>query len=318
VYVGVLAAIAAGVIVAGVVRIGNPVDFVGRATDAFRSDSAATGGNLNRRFVTLSSHGRSDYWSVAWREVKAHPLLGGGAGSFRQYWLRHRPAPLGALNAHNLYLETLAELGPLGLALLLVALVAPAVAAVRARARPLVPVAGGAYVAYLAHAAIDWDWQLPALTLAALACGASCMAAARPRGSEHPIPRPVRIGAVALAVPLVAFVFVMQLGNNAVADSDRAATRDDEPAAAADARRARRWLRWSAEPWRRLGEAQLAEGEVEAARESFHGAIDRDGSDWSAWLDLALATSGSERSRALAEASRLNPKSPEVEALRGH
>jgi hypothetical protein len=318
VYVGTLAAIAVVVVALAFVRIGDPVAFVGRATDAFKSDTAATGGNLNRRFVTLSSHGRSDYWSVAWREARAHPALGGGAGSFRQWWLRLRPAPLGALNAHNLYLETLAELGPLGLALLLVALAVPVVAAVRARARPLVPVAFGAYAAYLVHAAIDWDWQLPALTLAALACGAACIAAARAPGAGHPIPRGLRVGTVAVTVPLLAFVFVMQLGNKAVAGSDRAATRDDARAAAADARRARRWLPWSAEPRRLLGEAQLAQGNVEEARRSFREALDRDDADWSSWLDLALSTSGSERSHALAEAGRLNPKSPEIESLRGH
>ena len=156
------------------------------------------------------------------------------------------------------------------------------------------------------------------LTLAALACGATCIAAARPPGADQPIPRRARVGAVAVAVPLLAFVFVMQLGNNAVAGSDRAATRDDARGAAADARSARRWLPWSAEPRRLLGEAQLAQGDVEEARPSFREALDRDGSDWSSWLDLALSTSGSERSHALAEASRLNPKSPEIKSLRGH
>jgi hypothetical protein len=316
-YLGALAAVAVLAIVVGLVRVGNPVTFVGRATDAFGSDTAATGGNLNRRFVTLSSHGRSDYWSVAWHEVRDHPVLGGGAGSFRQYWLRYRPAPLGVLNAHDLYLETLAELGPVGIVLLVVALAGPLVAAVRGRARPLVPVAAGAYVAYLAHAALDWDWQIPALTLAALASGAACIAAARPRDAAHPIRRPQRVAVVAAVVPLILFVFAMQLGNRAIADANQAANRDDQREAAADARSGRRWLPWSAEPWRLLGEAQLADGDVEAAARSFREAIERDGSDWSSWLDLGLATSGGERAHALAEAARLNPRGAELKTVRG-
>src|SRR6266542_4459338 len=40
-------------------------------------------------------------------------------------------------DAHSLYVETLAELGPIGLALLSAALVVPLVAAVRARRHPL-------------------------------------------------------------------------------------------------------------------------------------------------------------------------------------
>jgi len=315
-YLGTLAVIGVAVVALGLVRIGNPVTFVGRATDAFRTDAATTGGNLNRRFTTLSSHGRSDYWRVAWHDVRDHPLLGGGGNSFRRYWLRYRPAPLGALNAHNLYLETLADLGPIGLLLLLVTLATPLVAAVRARGRPLVPVAVGGYVAYLVHAAIDWDWQLPAVTLAALACGAACLAAGRPEVSARALGRPLRVAAVACAVPLIAFVFVLQLGNKAIAAADRAADRVDYPGAAADARSARRWLPWSAEPWRRLGEAQLAEGDPEAARGTFEEALDRDRSDWSAWFDLALASTGSEQARALAEASRLNPRSPEIEAFK--
>jgi hypothetical protein len=315
-YVVGLTTVALAVLAVVLVRIGNPVTFVGRATDAFRTDAASTGGNLNRRFTTLSSHGRSDYWSVAWREARDHPALGGGASSFRQYWLRYRPAPLGALNAHNLYLETLADLGPVGLLFLIVALALPLVAAVRARGRPLVPVAAGAYIAYLAHAAIDWDWQLPAVTLAALACGAACLAAARPLTSARVIQRPLRAGVVAVVVPLIAFVFVMQLGNNAVAASDRAADRADYRAAAGDARRARTWLPWSAGPWQRLGEAQLAQGDSEGARHSLREALERDSSDWASWFDLALASTGSERSRALGEAARLNPRSPEIKALK--
>ena len=52
-------------------------------------------------------------------EANAHPVAGSGAGTFSNWWLVRRNVPLSTQEAHSLYLETLAELGPLGLALLL-------------------------------------------------------------------------------------------------------------------------------------------------------------------------------------------------------
>jgi hypothetical protein len=98
---------------------------VTRAAGAFDRRPPATGGDLNRRLLSVSSDWRSSYWRVAWREWRDHPVLGGGAGSWQRAWLRDRPADITVRNAHNVYLETLAELGPLGLALLLAALAAP-------------------------------------------------------------------------------------------------------------------------------------------------------------------------------------------------
>ena len=124
---------------------------------------------------------RPGYWRTALNEYRAHPALGDGAGAFGRYWLQHPSADPGvqrARDAHSLYIETLAELGPVGLALLLIALGAPLAALARARS-PAVPAAAGAYVAYLVHAGVDWDWEMPAVTLAALLCAAGVLAASR-------------------------------------------------------------------------------------------------------------------------------------------
>ena len=129
---------------------------------------------------------RPGYWRAALNEYRAHPALGDGAGAFGRYWLQHPsadPGVQGTRDAHSLYIETLAELGPFGLALLLIALGAPLAALPRARS-PAVPAAAGAYVAYLVHAAVDWDWEMPAVTLAALLCGAAVLAASRPESLQ--------------------------------------------------------------------------------------------------------------------------------------
>ena len=127
----------------------------------------------------MSSNGRIALWKGALHESSSHPLLGGGAGSYESWWLQHRKAPERVKDAHSLYLQTLAELGPLGLALLALALAVPLAVGIRARRRPLVPFAVAAYAAFLLHAAVDWDWQLPGVTLPAILCGAMVLVAGR-------------------------------------------------------------------------------------------------------------------------------------------
>jgi cytochrome c-type biogenesis protein CcmH/NrfG len=107
------------------------------------------------------------------------------------------------------------------------------------------------------------------------------------------------------------------LGNRAEASSSDALDRAALHVAATDARSARRWEPWSAEPWRLLGEAQLQAGEVGQARASFRRGLAKDGSDWELWLDLALATGGAERQAALDHVAGLDPLSTELREVRG-
>jgi hypothetical protein len=107
------------------------------------------------------------YWRAAWNDVRAHRLLGSGPGSFGVEWLQRRTTPTAVQNAHNLYLETLAELGPVGLVLVVAVLAIPLAAAVRHR-DSIGATAAAAYTAFVAHAAIDWDWQMPVVTVTAL------------------------------------------------------------------------------------------------------------------------------------------------------
>lgn len=299
-----------------IARAGGPTKLVGNAYDAFVSPERPTGQDLNSRLVNLSGSGRADYWRVAWREFTENPVLGGGAGSYERYWLRDRPNAFFARDAHNLYLEVLGELGPVGLLLLCVALGTPLVAAVRLRRRPLVAAAAGAYVAFLLHAAIDWDWEMSGLTMTALLCGAAVVVAARPEPVARTLTVPVRAAALALVVPLVAFAFVLQVGNAAIATAARAADRGDAARATAQARRAKAWNPWSYQPWELLGDVQLARGDLRAARQSFRAALAKDHANWSLWLDLAKTTRGGARRQALARAAELAPRSPEIAELR--
>ena len=141
------------------------------------------GADLNARLCSASGNARADYWRIAWHDVTAHPALGSGAGTYELRWYRERPNVFGARDAHNLYLEKLAELGPAGLCLLLVALATPLVALRRRPPNALLAGAAAAYVAFLAHAAVDWDWEMLTVTLAALGCGAALLASGRPESA---------------------------------------------------------------------------------------------------------------------------------------
>ena len=135
---------------------------------------------------------RVDYWSVAWSQWEENTWLGAGAGTFAQYWQREEAA-VAVRDAHSLYLETLAELGPVGLLLLLGALAVPILAALSARDDPLVGIGASAYTAYLVHAGLDWDWEMPAVTLAGLLCAVGLLAGGRERPQAITIGRGGRL-----------------------------------------------------------------------------------------------------------------------------
>jgi O-antigen ligase len=309
----VVAAVALGAVF---VRFGGPITLAERAHDSFTAPPPSVQNDVGERLFSFSGTYRTDLWKSAWRDYRHHPWLGSGAGSYEQWWLQDRRFEHKVRDAHTLYLEVLAELGPVGLALLLVALGAPLAAAVLVRAQPLTSAAFAAYAAFLLHAGIDWDWELPAITVAALVCAAVMLASARREERLLELGPLARGAGVAAALVLVLVAFASLTGNSAIAASDRAADDQNWTKAAEQARKARRWAPWSSEPWQRLGEAHLGEGEFAAAEHDFREAIDREPRDFELWLDLARATDGAERARAVARAHALNPYSPEVEEFR--
>ena len=307
VYAGTLLFLLVAFLIVVFGRYGFPPTLARKAYDSFNV-TGTTGDDLNSRLFDLSGSGRAENWHTAWQEVTAHPVLGGGAGSYAQFWFQHRRVDWTMHDAHNLYLETLAEVGPVGLALLLLTLLVPLFAVRRARSSPLVAVACGAYVAFLLHAAVDWDWEMPAVTLTGLFCAIVLLAAGRRDREPRALRSAVRIGGVATVAGLIAFALIALLGNSAVSASSKSADGGHYARAESQAHDAMSFVPWSSEPWRRLGEAQALSGNLADARVSFRRAIEKDRRDWTLWYELALASRGVERQRALAQASRLNPR----------
>jgi hypothetical protein len=294
-----------------VARYGSPEAIARKAWNQLSNPVAKIEGtNLNSRLFSLSG-GRTIVWHHAWHDARAHPVLGSGAGTYEFWYLRHRTDGSKVRDAHTLYLEMLAEVGPIGLALLLVALLTPLVAAARARRRPMTAIAVGAYVAFLVHAGVDWDWEVTAVTLAGLLCGVALLIAARREEKILRLGRP-RYALVAPAVAVALFSIVGLLGNVPASSAGKAIRAGNWADARSEARKAIRWAPWSADGWRRLGQSEVGSGQLAPAVRDLRTAIRRDPQNWDRWFDLALATRGAEQHQALERALELNPHSPEI------
>ena len=223
-------------------------------------------------------------------------------------WYRHRRIRADVQNAHSLYLETLAELGVIGLALLLGVLAIPVLAATRIRGTPFVAGAFGAYVAFAAHTAVDWDWELPAVTFAGIFCGALLVVAARSERVPLVLDGRWRSPLLIPVLALLAFSFVGLVGNQAEATRARAASRGDWE----QDRRRRHGKRARGRPGppRRScckRTPRLARNDPAAARSLLRRAVQADPHDYVLWNRLALVTDGEESRLARERAAMLNP-----------
>ncbi len=162
------------------------VGAVGDQYDRFADAEPPDAGADNRsRLATSSDNGRLLYWRVALEEFSQQPLTGEGAGTFPLQWDRlGRSSQFN--DAHSLYVETLGELGLVGL-LLVVAVVLLVLGGFLARARGPHRVVGaalfGSGLAWALHAGLDWDWEMPAVTLWFFAAGGLALAVAAGGGT---------------------------------------------------------------------------------------------------------------------------------------
>ena len=159
--------------------------WLGEQWHDFLRPTTAVGDGAAR--LTTAKGTRSDLYRVAFDAFEAWPLSGEGAGSFEQRWMRTRRVDEQVRDAHSLELQTLGELGAVGGVLLLAFLVALAVGAARSRLRPgalgrsQAAAVAAACTVWVVHSAVDWDWQMPALTGTALVLAAALFPEGRRR-----------------------------------------------------------------------------------------------------------------------------------------
>jgi hypothetical protein len=313
-----IVAAAVGGLAAGVARGGGPASLATRAYHSFADPvPPREQGSLTTRLASLNGNGRARMWSVAVDSLHGSRwAIGSGAGSFERTWDRSKRADEVVRDAHGLYVEMLSELGVVGLLLLLVVLAIPLAAGLRRRTAALVPGLTGTYAAFVAHLAVDWDWELSGLALTGLFVGCLLLVAHRD-GQEQLLGTRLRAGGAAAGLAIAAFVFVGLVGNTALARAQAANGEHRYDAAAAAASTARRWMPWSPAPLQALGTARLGQGDAAAAQASFRAAIALDPDSWQSWLDLAATRHGRLRRRAVARARALYPHNPQLGEFEG-
>jgi hypothetical protein len=308
------AALLASVVIVGsavVAHEGGPIATTRHAWRSFSAPPHENRTDLNKRLFSFSGNGRVDLWRAARAEYVAHRLTGGGAGTFERTWQARSEGGFKARDAHSLYVETLAELGPFGLALLVAFLLVPVGAALAGRRKAFLPALLAAYAAFLVHAGVDWDWEVSGATLTALLVGSVAVIALR-GGEARLLGAALRTSAVVLALLASLGTIVAFLGNGALGRAQNDVAAKSYANAVTEANRARRLMPWSPWPLIARGDAQFGVGDRAAAARSYRHAISIDPGEWRGWLGLAFATHGSARARALAKARSLYPTSAEI------
>jgi hypothetical protein len=307
-YAAVLAVALVATVAAVVVHYGGPSDAWSHARRSLEGNPSASP-DVSKRLLSFGSAARIDQWHVAVQEWRGHKVLGTGAGTYAQYWMAARSNAGKVLDVHNLYVETLAELGLIGLVVLVGALLVPLAGAVRSRHLPLVAVAAGGYATWLAHAAYDWDWELPAVTLPALVCAGAILASGRVPGAVIGR-RQAPLVAAALAIAVVGTLGLVE--NRSLVQSADHAQRGDYKQALALARRARWLAPWSSDPWSQIAGIRIEQGRRIDAVDAYRHAVAKDPDDWTLWLGLAAQSRGAERGKAVARLRVLAPSVAET------
>jgi O-antigen ligase len=324
--VGRATAIAAAVLVVVAIVLSHPV----AKFDAFKSTASSSSGSTvtTSHLLSSSGSGRWQFWGAAISEFKAHPLNGGGGGSWGAWWLEHGSLPgFFTQYAHSLYLESLAELGIVGLLLIGGFVVVAVVGAVRsalALGSSEIAAAAACGIAFFVAAAYDWVWQLSGIALVGVGMlGIALGALPSTRGAwrRAAILRPaVALLAVAAIIPQ----FVVLAAGAHLANSHAAFRAGDAREAWSQALAAKAIEPWASSPYLQLGQISEAQRDYLEASYWLNKAISRSRRDWQLWLiaaaietKLATHSSGAEARKAVAraqrdadEARRLNPGSP--------
>jgi hypothetical protein len=248
------------------------------------------------RLVSVNSANRWVWWKEAAGAWSDRPVGGWGAGSFPVTHKLYRRDELPVQQPHSVPLQLLAETGLVGFALVAAALTALGVAGIaRIRALPAGrerDVAGALLAiaaAWLVHGLFDWDWDIPGVTLPALAALGALGAPARVAALGDPETRTHYAALGAATLLLAAFAASATLPALADSKASAALANPDREAGAAQAEVATRLDPLAVRPL--FAAAAIAEGRGRLVDERHYllRAVDRQ--PWSAlaWLKLAQA-----------------------------
>jgi predicted TPR repeat methyltransferase len=148
----------------------------------------------------------------------------------------------------------------------------------------------GALVVFAVGAAVDFHWDLSAVTAPVMALGASAAVHTDARDGF------VRASVAVPALGALAIAAVLALAGNTAIE-------------AGNANRAVRLAPYSPDSWMLLGDSRRSAGDLDGAAIAYRHATRLDPNDWHAWVALAAVARGEPRRFASAKAARLNPLS---------
>lgn len=288
---------------------------IGEAWEQFKRPTTPQGGAS--RFQDVGGSGRYQWWSSALGAAQSEPLLGIGPGTYQYWFARDEVELAGATReAHSLYLEALAELGPVGL-LLTIALIGGGLTlgVRRARQRRALPrsdptalpaAATGAMAAFAASAAVDWSWEMTVLPVTFLLLLAG-LAGSRPptAGPAIRISMPIMaaISLILITPPMLSAIYL---------DKSQQASADDRLAdALSAARRAEAVLPFAATPLIQQAQILRLGGQLDLAAEAAQEATERESTNWRPWYVLSgIDAQRGQPDAALAEYRRARELAP--------
>jgi len=260
-----------------------------RAWHSFKRVPAGSTSTDPATRLTSLSGARYQIWRSAIKAFDAHPVGGTGAGTFEYWWNQHGTEGEFIRDAHNLWVENMAELGLPGL-LLIVAVAASAVGvAVAARLRARRSASAGAAAAfaavmivYLVHATVDWMWESTAVTV--LAFGGVAVIGARLSGRRVRLRLIARAGLVVVAATAAAVQLPGLMSSLDIRRSQAAQRDGDTSAALALSRDAVSAEPWSASAHEQQALALEASDSLQQAKHQETLAISDESTNYAHWL----------------------------------
>lgn len=312
---GVVVAAIAAVLLVAAFAVDAP-DRIGDQWDRFvAGDVVDDSGDTRGRLTDLGNNGRIAHWQVALDGFSAKPVVGNGAGTYQLLWARDRPYDFTVNDGHSLYLEVMSEFGLVGIVLLAGVLLSFLVGvALRARGpeRDVHAAVLALIVIWMVHAGIDWDWEMPVVTLWLFALAGLSLSCRRGDASVAPSAGPSQIvrvvaalGVLVLAVTPAAIVISQGHLDTAV----NAFKRGDCRTAINSALDSLDAVSVRAEPFEILGFCDIRQGQTQLALQAMDNAVARDPNSWETHYGLAIvrAAAGLDPRPELAIARRLNP-----------
>src|SRR5438128_1790296 len=167
-------------------------------------------------------------------------------------------------------------------------------------------------VVWALHAGVDWDWEMPVITLPFFAIAGLALS---PRGGEQASRSPSNLGRAILAVACVAAVVlpVLLIGSQSrLTQAEHALYTSNCSKASSAALSSSGWLSARPEPYEILGFCDIERGQPAQAVADMQKALKRDPGGWERYYTLAVAqaSAGIDPRPAARRALQMNPLEP--------